>query len=76
MLKSTPETERDFVNDTIYNPTEETSTTEDFQQETSEAKPPDQIQEVLKMIEMMMKDIQLLKENSVNKETNLTSEIK
>ena len=47
--------------------------TVDFQQEPVTTKPPDQIKEILSMIQLMMREIQQLKQSSINIETKETS---
>ena len=58
---------------TTTNADKETTTTLGFQQASTTTKPPDQIKEILTMIQVMMKEIQELKQNSLNKETKESS---
>ena len=41
----------------------------DFQQDPTTARPPDQIKEILGMMQLMMREIQLLKKNSLSNKT-------
>ena len=41
-----------------------------FQQDSTSRRPPDQIKEILSMIQLIMTEIQLLKESSLSNKTN------
>ena len=48
---------------------EEASPTMDFQQDSTTTRPPDQIKEILGMMQLMMREIQLLKKSSLSNKT-------
>ena len=70
------ETKRNSDNYTINNADEETFTTRGFQQAPTITEPSDQIKEIISMIQVIMHEIQQLKQNSINKETKETSKLR